>query len=214
MKVFLDDWSTKCITAKLTKYQRIFYYGIIVQYTKQTKSSPVFSPGYSGNESTGRMGWMAQRKWKEIKQQPGTAGPGNMLGCCFISFHFRCDIHPIRPVQGGPTEFYSGNLIIFYAVRDISFSILSMTSLKHHISYFHFRCKIQLDLPVGVVADSERKTGAIPTPGLDLTFTYIGTIRYSCEMRCVFLASSRTQQSSASPSTNLLLTSSRIIRST
>ena len=41
---------------------------------------------------------MAYRKWKEIKQQPGTAGPGNMLGCCLASFHFRGDIHPIRPV--------------------------------------------------------------------------------------------------------------------
>ena len=25
--------------------------------------------------------------WKEAKQQPGTAGPGNMLGCCLVSFH-------------------------------------------------------------------------------------------------------------------------------
>ena len=25
---------------------------------------------------------------KETKQEPGTAGPGNMLGCCFISFPF------------------------------------------------------------------------------------------------------------------------------
>ena len=31
---------------------------------------------------------MAYRKWKETKLQPGTAGPGNMLDCCFISFHF------------------------------------------------------------------------------------------------------------------------------
>ena len=31
---------------------------------------------------------MAHRIWKETKQQPGTAGPGNMLGFCFISFHF------------------------------------------------------------------------------------------------------------------------------
>ena len=31
---------------------------------------------------------MAHRIWKENKQQPGTAGPGNMLGCCLISFHF------------------------------------------------------------------------------------------------------------------------------
>ena len=28
---------------------------------------------------------MAHRKWKETKQEPGTAGPGNMLGCCLLS---------------------------------------------------------------------------------------------------------------------------------
>ena len=44
------------------------------------------------------MGWMAHGKWKETKQLPGTAGPGDMLGCCLNFFHFRCDIHPIRPV--------------------------------------------------------------------------------------------------------------------
>ena len=31
---------------------------------------------------------IANRKWKETKLQPGTAGPGNMLGCCSVSFHF------------------------------------------------------------------------------------------------------------------------------
>ena len=48
---------------------------------------------------TGRMGWMAHRKWKEAQQLPGTAGPGNMLGCCLIFFHFLWAIHPIRPVH-------------------------------------------------------------------------------------------------------------------
>ena len=32
---------------------------------------------------------LPHRIWKEIKQQPGTAGPSNMLGCCLIYFHFR-----------------------------------------------------------------------------------------------------------------------------
>ena len=41
---------------------------------------------------------MAHRKWKETKLQPGTAGPGNMLGCSLVSFHFLWAIHPIRPV--------------------------------------------------------------------------------------------------------------------
>ena len=31
---------------------------------------------------------MAQRKWKDTKQQPCTAVPGNMLGCCLIIFRF------------------------------------------------------------------------------------------------------------------------------
>ena len=45
------------------------------------------------------MEWMSHRKQKETKQQPGTAGPGNMLGCCLVSLHFLCDIHFIHPVQ-------------------------------------------------------------------------------------------------------------------
>ena len=48
---------------------------------------------------TGRMGWMAHRKWKEIKQQPGTAVPGNILGGCLVSLHFLYDIHSIHFVQ-------------------------------------------------------------------------------------------------------------------
>ena len=31
---------------------------------------------------------MAHRKWIETEQQPGTAEPGNMLGCCLNSSHF------------------------------------------------------------------------------------------------------------------------------
>ena len=49
--------------------------------------------------STGRVGWMTHRKWKEIKQQlsmlPGPAVPGS----CLVAFYFRWAIHPIRPVE-------------------------------------------------------------------------------------------------------------------
>ena len=31
---------------------------------------------------------MAHRKWKETKQEPGTAEPGNMHGCSLNYFHF------------------------------------------------------------------------------------------------------------------------------
>ena len=39
-------------------------------------------------QSTASGHGMAHRKWKETKMQPGTAGPGNMLGCCLVIFHF------------------------------------------------------------------------------------------------------------------------------
>ena len=58
------------------------------------------------------MGWMANRKWKESKQQPGTAGSGNMLGCCFISFHFLWVI-----LSTGTVLTYQLFLIIYYSLQ-------------------------------------------------------------------------------------------------
>ena len=42
---------------------------------------------------------MVHRKWKETKLQPGTAGPGNMLGSCLFSFHFLLAILCRQAVQ-------------------------------------------------------------------------------------------------------------------
>ena len=47
-----------------------------------------FSPGLSYSHCTVRVDSLPDREWKETKQQPGTAGPGKMLGCCLVSFHF------------------------------------------------------------------------------------------------------------------------------
>ena len=43
---------------------------------------------------------LPHRIWKEIKQQPGTDGPGNMHGCCLIYFHFRWGKLSTLTVQG------------------------------------------------------------------------------------------------------------------
>ena len=43
---------------------------------------------------------MAHRKWKETKLQPGTAGPGNMLGCCLFYFHFLLGLFYVRRLYG------------------------------------------------------------------------------------------------------------------
>ena len=42
------------------------------------------------------------RKWREIQQQTGTAGPGNILSCCLVSLSFLCDIHSILSVESSP----------------------------------------------------------------------------------------------------------------
>ena len=40
---------------------------------------------------------------------------------------------------------------VFYMLIERPLSIFSMTSLKNHIEYFHFRCKILLDLNLPVL---------------------------------------------------------------
>ena len=42
---------------------------------------------------------LPHRKWRETKQEPGTAGLGNMLGCCLISLHFLWGKLSTRTVQ-------------------------------------------------------------------------------------------------------------------
>ena len=46
------------------------------------------------------------RIWKETKQQPGTSGPGNMLGCCLFSFHILWAILCPQAVQYLPCKYY------------------------------------------------------------------------------------------------------------
>ena len=41
---------------------------------------------------------IVDRIWKKTKQQPSTAGPGNILGCCLVSFHFLWFILSIHSV--------------------------------------------------------------------------------------------------------------------
>ena len=42
------------------------------------------------------MGWMAHRKWKEIKQQPSMLPGPAVPGCCFSFFPFPVG-HPLHP---------------------------------------------------------------------------------------------------------------------
>ena len=44
------------------------------------------------------MGWMAHRKWKEIKLQPSMLPGPAVPDSCLAYFHFRWAIHPICPV--------------------------------------------------------------------------------------------------------------------
>ena len=60
--------------------------------------------------NTGRMGWMAHRKWKKIKLQPSMLPGPAVPGSCLASFHFRWAIHPIRPVLYSTSEISNTDL--------------------------------------------------------------------------------------------------------
>ena len=77
------------------------------EWTNHSFQNLVFGFGFTKirasnlNYCTGRMGWMAHKKWKETKQQQGTAGTGNRLGCCLLPFHFLWAIRPVQDESGG-----------------------------------------------------------------------------------------------------------------
>ena len=77
--------------------------------------------------SSASRSWTGWHPWCRCNRTRPSGGPAKRRG----------------GMQGGPTELYTVNLSTLYVV-----SIFSMTSLKHHIEYFDFRCWIQLDLPV------------------------------------------------------------------
>ena len=77
-----------------------------------TTNSSISAPN-AGGLSNGITGWMERmlhRRRKETKQQPGTAGPGSILGCCLVSlrildtfliiFLFNANEFPPRAIIG------------------------------------------------------------------------------------------------------------------
>ena len=66
--------------------------------------------------------WMSHRKQKDTKQQPGTAGPGNILGCCLVSLCFLCDIHSILlPTYYSTHEI--GSVTILYVLLSLNLTL-------------------------------------------------------------------------------------------
>ena len=50
--------------------------------------------------------------WKETKLQPGTAGPGNILGCCLLSFHLLWAILCLQAVYGQRLGFVTFDSVV------------------------------------------------------------------------------------------------------
>ena len=61
---------------------------------------------------TGRMGWMANRKWKEVKQQPSMLPSPAVPGCCLFS-----------SISCGPSALYTKTQL---DVNQISYSRCSV----------------------------------------------------------------------------------------
>ena len=58
--------------------------------------------------------------WKETKQEPGTAEPDNMLGCCLVSLRFLWAILSTSTVQVGTISkfrWYSYVILLLYVQK-------------------------------------------------------------------------------------------------
>ena len=77
---------------RLFHFMRLFIKPVLRHchtYNRSTRPAvpPLATNWTDENTSTACGHRMAYRKWREIKLQPGTAVPGNMLGSCLVSFH-------------------------------------------------------------------------------------------------------------------------------
>ena len=67
---------------------------------------------------------------------------------------------------------------VFYMLFDRSLSIFSITSLKHHMEYFNFQCKIQLRLAV------QKKVLHLFPVGCRGNFNTFHTTQCNCQTFC------------------------------
>ena len=105
---------------------------------------------------------------------PGTHSAGGIEKLCMIVDRFECDARRISrgsmllpgEEEEVPASYrvvqlnFTPETEVFYMLFDRFLTISSMTSLKQHIEYFHFRCTIQFDLPV---QKSPTEKGFAPT---------------------------------------------------
>ena len=61
--------------------------------------------------------WMSHRKQKDTKQQPGTAGTGNLLVCCLVSLCFLCDISVYLNKKCYMSYYYAYAFILVFSVK-------------------------------------------------------------------------------------------------
>ena len=99
---------------------------------------------------------MAHRKWKETKVQPATAGPGNMLGCCLVSFHFLWAILCTQAVHTFAISRYSeacsSTLASTYSSGSSSERKVVTTDLHHLCTSSHTGTSASAPLAAGIVA--------------------------------------------------------------
>ena len=79
---------------------------------------------------------IAHRKWKETKQDPGTAGPGNRLGCCLIYLHFLWAILCPQAVLVVHAVLFISNTVKFRLVLYLKVPIVLTSFVTCFVPYF------------------------------------------------------------------------------
>ena len=125
--------------------------------------SPLSSPDISRiDQCTVRVDSLPHRKWREIQQQPGTGGPGNMLGCCLIFFHFRWGKLSTRTVHARAPRFQK---------------IRAQFGDEWEMHAVHARADRQADYFREKVCEAEKAFFVLP-PLLSLVLHYIESFRF------------------------------------
>ena len=94
-------------------------------------------------DSTEWMEYLSRRKRKETKEQPGTAGPDNILGYCLVSLCFLCNIHSIHHVVT-----YSSQRLgsLEHEVVVLNSEITAAAAMASEATMMGFRGNIHMDI--------------------------------------------------------------------
>ena len=100
------------------------------------------------SQFTSHEGWVTCVDWCVSREELFVSGGHDNLVKMWDWRSCRTPLYDLKVMYRVVQLNFTPGIELFYMLFDISLSIFCVASLKQHVEYFHFRCKIQLDFPV------------------------------------------------------------------